>query len=136
MPTAEKSLIWTPQDTLIIDLPTHLQDVQEAQSCTWHLEATGNAEFDYTHLDVQVGLATQDTVYWQEVQLHPDSNQLSELRRETFGRTVWRQQGSLLKTKIGSHLKDSLRRVIVLPLADTQHISDIGLCVQRLSARK
>ncbi len=137
VPTAEHLSTWTPKDTLTIDLPIKLQDIQKTQSCAWHIEAAGNAGYAYTHLGVHVGLATQDTIYWQEVLLHPDSSKLSELRKETFGRTVWRQQGNLLpKTKIGSYPKDSLRRIIVLPLADTQHINDIGLCVQRLSARK
>ncbi|GEM_PF-3633327 len=135
-PLPTKKSAWTTQDTLIIDLPTNL--TKTYQTCAWQIEATGNAHFDYTYVKLQVGVVTKDTIYWQLIKLEADSASCTNSRKENFDRVLWKQKDELSYIHTDSGLKenDSIQRIIVLPISDTEHITDIGLCVQHLSSKR
>ncbi len=131
-----KGNTWTTLDTLSIELSSNLKETSKAFS--WQIEAAGNTYFDYTYVQLQVGVETKDTIYWQLVNLQADSASYTNNRKENFGRVLWKQKDKLSHIHTDSGLKenDSIQRIIVLPISDTQHITDIGLCVQHLSSRR
>ncbi len=134
LPTNEST--WTTHDTLSIELPSSLK--KASNTFAWQIEATGNTYFDYTYVQIQVGAETKDTIYWQLVKLQADSTSCTNNRKENFGRVLWKQKGKLshIHTNTKASENNRIQRLIILPTSDTQHITDIGLCVRHLSSKR